>query len=277
MDTTDTAPSAAIRVPGITVYFWIVKILTTGAGESTSDFLAHRFNPILAAVGAAIALAISLVLQFRMRRYVAWAYGFAVVMVAIFGTMAADVLHDGLHIPYLTSTIALAIALAIIFAVWYRSERTLSIHSITTARREAFYWATVIATFAVGTAAGDMTATTFGWGYLTSGIVFGIAIAVIAIAHFTIKHVLSAEHRHQSTNAVLGFWFAYILTRPLGASFADWIGKPPNRGGLNWGDGTVSILLFVLIVLFVAYLAVSRADVQRPVVDASALGTEVAV
>jgi uncharacterized membrane-anchored protein len=255
------APSAPIRVPQITAWFWIVKILTTGAGETTSDFLGHDLNHALVAVVGGIALVASLVLQFRMRRYFAWTYWLAVSMVAIFGTMAADVLH-GAGLPYFASTITFAVALAAIFVAWYRSEQTLSIHSITTRRRETFYWATVIATFALGTAAGDMTATTFGWGYFTSGVVFAIAIVVVGIAHYIVKRALSATHRHQSTNAVLGFWLAYILTRPLGASFADWMGEPRAKGGLEWGDGVVSIALFVVIAALVAYLAATRKDVQ---------------
>jgi uncharacterized membrane-anchored protein len=252
-----TAPT---RVPQVTIFFWIVKILTTAAGESTSDFLSH-ISPILVAGVGVVGLAIALVVQFRLRRYVAWAYWFAVLMVAIFGTMLADVLHSGLKLSYLPSTIAWAVVLAIVFIVWYRSEGSLSIHSITDRRRETFYWITVIATFALGTAAGDMTATTLGWGYLKSGIMFTVAIAAVAAAHYAVRGALSAEHRHQSTNAVLGFWLAYVLTRPLGASFADWMGKPISQQGLAWGDGTVSIGLLALIVVFVAFLGVTKWDV----------------
>ena len=261
LDTVAAARTAPVRVPEITIYFWIVKILSTGAGESTSDFLAHRFNPALVAIAGAAGLAVSLVLQFRMRRYLAWTYWFAVLMVAIFGTMAADVLHDGLHIPYLTSTIALAVVLAIIFVVWYRVEHTLSIHSITTRRSEGLYWATVIATFAVGTAAGDMTATTFGWGYLVSGIAFGIAIIVVGLGHALVTRSVSDSLRARPTIGVFNFWLAYILTRPLGASFADWVGKPPEKSGLGYGDGTVALVLIVLIVFVVGYLAMTRVDV----------------
>ena len=261
LTTIETGRAAAIRVPGITAYFWIVKILATGAGESTSDFLGKHFNPgIVAGVGI-VAMAAALVLQFRMRRYVAWTYWLAVSMIAIFGTMVADVVH-ALGLPYLAETAMLAAMLAAILAWWYRSEQTLSIHSITTRRREAFYWATVIATFALGTAAGDMTATTFGWGYFTSGVVFGIAIVLVGVVHYIVKRMLSAEHRHQSTNAVFAFWFAYILTRPLGASFADWMGEPVAKGGLGWGGGVVSVALFAIITGFVWYLAATRKDVQ---------------
>jgi uncharacterized membrane-anchored protein len=145
--------------------------------------------------------------------------------------------------------------------VWYRVEHTLSIHSITTRRSEGLYWATVIATFAVGTAAGDMTATTFGWGYLVSGIAFGIAIIVVGLGHALVTRSVSDTLRARPTIGVFNFWLAYILTRPLGASFADWVGKPPEKSGLGYGDGTVALVLIVLIVLVVGYLAMTRVDV----------------
>lgn len=267
MTSTSSAPASGasatpVRVPAITAFFWLVKILTTGAGETTSDFLGRQFNHALVAGVGGLILAGSLVLQFRMRRYSAWPYWLAVSMVAIVGTMFADVIH-GAGVPYFGSTIVLAVALAVIFAAWYRREGTLSIHSITTRRREWSYWAAVITTFALGTAAGDMTATTFGWGYLTSGVVFLIAIIVVALAHVVARRVLPASHRHRSTHSVLAFWLAYILTRPLGASFADWMGEPRAKGGLEWGAGTVSIILFVIIAALVAYLATTKIDVQR--------------
>lgn len=252
---------APVRVPAITVYFWIVKILTTGAGEAISDALAH-INPAVAAGVGGLGLIIALVLQFRMRRYVAWAYWLAALMVAIFGTMAADIVHDGLHIGYAYSTVFFAIALLVIFALWYRSERTLSIHSITTRRRETYYWITVIATFALGTAAGDMTADTFGWGYLTSGIVFGVVIAIVGAIYWVITRGDAA--REDTTPAVFTFWFAYVLTRPLGASFADWVGKPPARSGLGVGDGTVGLAMLALIAVVVAYLAKTKVDQPGP-------------
>jgi uncharacterized membrane-anchored protein len=257
-----TTASAAVRVPAITVLFWIVKILTTGAGETTSDYLGHTFSPVLVAAAGLIILIGSLVLQLRMHRYVAWTYWFAVSMVAIFGTMFADVAHAA-GLAYLGSTIAFAVILAVIFILWYRSEGTLSIHSITTRRRELFYWATVIMTFSLGTAAGDMTATTFGWGYFASGIAFLVAIIAVGVIYYAVNAMLPAGHRHRSTAEVLTFWLAYILTRPLGASFADWMSMPHDRGGLAWGDGLVSIVLFVIIAGFVAYLAATRRDVQQ--------------
>jgi len=251
------------KVPQVTVFFWIVKILTTALGESTSDYLVHVVDPVIAVLIGFVVFVIALAVQFRVRRYNAWVYWFTVAMVAVFGTMAADVLHLGLGIPYLYSTIFFALALIVVFALWYAVERSLSIHSITTARRELFYWLTVVTTFALGTATGDMTASTFGLGYFNSGILFTILILVVALTHFITKSIMSAEHHPETRNAVLAFWLAYILTRPLGASFADWMGKAASFGGLGWGDGAVSTGLTILIVLFVAYLAVSRIDVER--------------
>jgi len=187
-----------VKVPEVTVYFWVTKVLTTAMGESTSDGLVHQLGPDIAVPLAGLGLAASLVLQFRTKRYVPWVYWLAAVMVAI-------------------------------FLVWHRFERTLSIHSITTPRREAFYWAVVMATFALGTAAGDMTAATLGLGYFASGLLFTLLIALPALAY-----------RLLGLNAVVAFWTAYILTRPLGASFADWFAVPHWRGGLGLGAGLVS-------------------------------------
>jgi uncharacterized membrane-anchored protein len=253
---------ALTKVPEVTVFFWIIKILTTGMGETTSDFLVHTLNPGIAVVLGGVGLGIALYLQFTVRKYVAWVYWLAVVMVAIFGTMAADVLHIGLGIPYLVSTIFFLIVLGIIFVLWYATEKTLSIHSIYTPRREIFYWSTVIATFALGTATGDMTATTMHLGYFASGILFTILITLVTVVHYAVKGILTIEHKHQTRNAVFAFWFAYILTRPLGASFADWMGVSTVRGGLAWGTGSVSLVLLVLIIGFVGYLTVTRKDVE---------------
>ncbi len=237
------------KVPEITVYFWIIKLLTTAMGESTSDYMVHQLNPVIAVALAGIGLVVALALQLAVRRYIAWIYWLAVVMVAIFGTMAADVLHIGLGIPYLVSSAFFAIALAVIFGVWYASEKTLSIHSIYTRRRELFYWATVMATFALGTAAGDMTASTLGLGYFSSGILFAVLIAIPLLGYFLFR-----------LNEIFAFWFAYIVTRPLGASFADWIGKPHSLGGLGLGNGQVSLMLAIMIIGFVGYLTVTHKD-----------------
>ncbi len=251
------------KVPTITVFFWIVKILTTALGESTSDYLVYSINPYVAVGIGAIGLAIALALQFWVKKYNAWVYWFTVTMVAVFGTMAADVIHIVLGVPYLYSTVFFVISLGIIFALWWAVEKTLSIHSITTPRRELFYWATVMATFALGTATGDMTAITFSLGYLTSGILFAVLIALITAAHYAVKGILGLEHQYLTRNAVLAFWLAYIFTRPLGASFADWTGKAQSVGGLGWGDGIVSFGLVILIIAFVWYLSSSRVDVEE--------------
>ncbi|HEX3326214.1 MAG TPA: hypothetical protein VHV50_04385 [Actinomycetota bacterium] len=241
----------ALRVPEITVLFWIIKLLSTAMGESTSDFLVHAMPPVLAVLLGFAGFVFALALQFRMGRYVAWTYWFAVVMVGIFGTMAADVLHVGLGVPYTISTILYAIALIAVFVVWQRTEKTLSIHSIDTPRREAFYWAAVVATFAMGTALGDFTAYTLKLGYLPSTAVF-VAVIVIPAVGF----------RWLRWNAVLSFWFAYVVTRPIGASIADGLAKPKPVSGVGLGDGPVVLVLGVLIVVLVTYLAITKADVQ---------------
>jgi uncharacterized membrane-anchored protein len=241
------------KVPEITALFWIVKVLTTGMGETTSDYFVRLIDPVIAVALGAIGLGIALALQFSVRRYIPWIYWLAVVMVSVFGTMAADVAHIVLGVPYFASTAVFAIALAGVFLVWHRVEKTLSIHSIVTRRRELFYWAAVLTTFALGTAAGDMTAVTLHLGYLASGIFFAVAIAIPAIAY-----------RWMRLGAIPAFWFAYILTRPLGASFADWMGVSTARGGLAWGTGLVSLGLLVLIVVAVVCLsAAQRQSVQR--------------
>jgi uncharacterized membrane-anchored protein len=237
------------KVPEITVYFWIVKLLSTAMGESTSDFLVFQINPYVAVVLGCIGLAVALVLQLMARRYVAWIYWLAVVMVAVFGTMAADVMHVVLHIPYVVSTVFFASALAIVFMTWYLSEKTLSIHTIYAGRRELFYWATVMATFALGTAAGDMTASTLGLGYFPSVVLFAILFAIPGVGYWRF-----------GLNAVFAFWFAYVVTRPLGASVADWLGKP-FLGGLGLGDAKVAGVLTILIIVLVGYLTISRVDV----------------
>lgn len=245
------AKQALKKVPEVTIFFWIVKLLTTAMGETTSDYLVHQLDPMIAVALGALGLAVALILQFAVRRYVAWIYWLAVVMVAIFGTMAADVVHIGLGIPYLISAAFFAVALVVIFGAWYISEKTLSIHSIFTRRRELFYWATVVTTFALGTAVGDLTASTFGLGYLASGVLFAVLIAIPALGY-----------RLVGLNGILAFWFAYIVTRPLGASFADWLGKEVNAGGMGFGTGPVSLVLALLIVGFVAYLAITQKDRQ---------------
>jgi uncharacterized membrane-anchored protein len=237
------------KVPEVTAFFWIVKALTTAMGESTSDFLVHSLVPEIAVVIGGIAFCVALYIQFSKDRYVPWAYWLAVAMVGVFGTMAADVLHVGLGVPYIVSTVFYAIVLALVFRTWYRVEGTLSIHSITTPRRELFYWAAVLATFALGTAAGDLTAVTFGLGYFGSILLFLGIIAIPAIGYFRF-----------GMNSILAFWFAYVVTRPVGASVADWLSVSSARGGLALGTGPVSLVLAAMIAAFVYYLAKTGKD-----------------
>lgn len=235
------------KVPDITIFFWVIKLLTTAMGEATSDYLVHHLNPVIAVAIGAIALAASLLLQFAVRRYVTWIYWLVVVMVAVFGTMCADALHIGLGIPYYVSTTFFAIALTVVFVTWRAVEKTLSIHSIFTRRREMFYWATVLATFALGTAAGDMTATTLHLGYLASGVLFSVLFAIPGLCYWLF-----------GLNDIFAFWCAYVLTRPVGASFADWVSVPRSLGGLDLGKGPVAIALTVVIAALVAFLMTRR-------------------
>jgi uncharacterized membrane-anchored protein len=243
---------AASKVPQITAYFWIVKILTTAMGEAAADWVAFRYGLVIIGVTGTTAFLIALALQFRARRYQAWVYWTAVAMVAVFGTMAADGLHLALHVPYTVSSTFFAISLIVVFVAWYATEGTLSIHSINTPRREMFYWATVMATFALGTAVGDLTAVTLKLGFLSAGILFTVVIAIPAVAYWKL-----------GMNAILAFWFAYVITRPLGASYADWLGVSRSLSGLGLGRGLVALALTIVIVGFVAYLAVTRKDVDE--------------
>jgi uncharacterized membrane-anchored protein len=238
------------KVPEIIVLFWVLKLLTTGMGEAMSDFLGKKSVPLAGAIGI-FGLYFALWLQLRQREYRAPIYWFAVMMVAIFGTMAADGIHDGASIPYAVTTPVFACVVAAIFFLWYRIEGTLSIHSITTRRRESFYWAAVLGTFALGTAAGDLTAIQLKIGFFDSVLLFAAIIAIPAIGWWRFN-----------MNPILAFWFAYVVTRPLGASFADWFSKPSPQTGLGLGDGTVSAIALVVFVALVAYVALTKCDVQ---------------
>jgi uncharacterized membrane-anchored protein len=255
MNTATTSPTrsrvahALTKVPEIGVIFWVLKLLTTGMGEAMSDFLGQKSVPLAAVIGI-FGLTLALWLQLRQPAYRAPYYWFAVMMVAIFGTMAADGIHDGAGIGYAVTTPLFAIVTAAIFYAWHRSEGTLSIHSINTRRREIFYWAAVLSTFALGTAAGDLTAIAFKLGFFASVWVFAAMIAIPALGWWRF-----------GMNPILAFWFAYILTRPLGASFADFFSKPGN-GGLGAGDGTVSAVALVVFVALVGWVTVTKRDVQ---------------
>jgi uncharacterized membrane-anchored protein len=242
----------AAKVPEITLAFWVIKLLTTAGGEATSDYLSLGSHVTGAAVEIGL-LAIGLIWQFRVRRYTAAAYWFLAYAIAIFGTGVSDTMHLVVGIPYAGTTLLWAVVLAGIFTVWYRSERTLSIHSIVTRRREAFYWATVFATFALGTALGDFTATTLHLGYFSSVVLFFVIIMIPAIAW-----------RGFGLNPVVAFWSAYVVTRPLGASVADYVSKARSISGLGFGDGRTALIATVAVAIGVTYLAVTRTDIQSP-------------
>jgi uncharacterized membrane-anchored protein len=243
----------AAKVPEITLTFWVLKLLTTAGGEATSDYLALGSHVVGGAVETGL-LVIGLIWQFRIRRYTAAAYWFLAYAIAIFGTGVSDTLHLAFGIPYAGTTLLWAIVLAGVFITWYRSERTLSIHSILTRRREMFYWATVFATFALGTALGDFTATTLGLGYFSSVVLFFVVIMIPAIAW-----------RGLHLNAITAFWSAYVVTRPLGASIADYVSKPRSISGVGFGDGRTAIIATLAVAIGVGYLAVTRHDIQPPV------------
>jgi uncharacterized membrane-anchored protein len=244
----------SLKVPArIAAIFWVIKLLTTAFGESTSDYLVHKTNPYLAVFGGFVVFVIAMSLQLRADRYVPWIYWLAVAMVAVFGTMTADVVHIEFSVPYVVSSVLFAVILVVVFWTWSRAEPTISIHSITTVRRELFYWAAVLATFAMGTALGDLLAYQLNLGFFSAGLVFAVLFALPGIAFYA--------HR---VSAVVAFWAAYVMTRPLGASFADWTGKARHAGGLGWGDGPVAAVLAVLIITAVGYLTVSRSDQIAP-------------
>ncbi|HLI36577.1 MAG TPA: hypothetical protein VKV80_04455 [Streptosporangiaceae bacterium] len=242
------------KVPDATPSFWVTKVLTTCMGEATSDYLVHAMNPYLAVFLGAVFFAVSFLLQMSARRYVVWRYWLAVTGVGVFGTMVADVLHVALGVPYAVSAPLFAIVLAAVFVTWRATEKTLSIHSIYTRRRELFYWAAVVATFALGTAAGDMTAATLGLGYLASAFMFVAIIMIPAVGY-----------RVFGMNPVLAFWFAYVVTRPVGASFADWLGFPPSVGGVGLGHGPVALVLTIMIAVCVVYMTLRERAPRRTV------------
>lgn len=238
------------KVPKINGVFWFLKLLTTAMGESTSDYFVHRINPELAVLGGGVVFVIVLWNQLRAPRFSTTTYWAAVVMVSVFGTMCADVLHVGFGVPYVVSASSFAILLVATFVTWSRVEHTLSIHSIYTTRRELFYWAAITITFALGTAVGDMTAYTLNFGYLKSGILFAVIFCLPPFGYRVLR-----------LNAVAMFWAAYILTRPLGASFSDYLGVSQARGGLNWGPGNVALMFTLLIAIVVGVVVWRERDV----------------
>src|SRR5215468_5260539 len=227
------------KVPEITLYFWIIKVLCTTVGETAADYLNSNLGLGLSGTSYVMSavLIVALIAQFGTRRYRPGVYWLAVVLISVVGTLISDNLVDGYGVPLQTTTIIFGVALAVTFAVWYWSERTLSIHTIFTTRREAFYWLAVLFTFALGTSAGDYLSEQLALGYLTALGLFAAAIALVAILHFAFR-----------MNAILSFWLAYILTRPLGASIGDYMAQPKADGGLGLGT-TVTSFIFLAVIL----------------------------
>jgi uncharacterized membrane-anchored protein len=248
----------AAKVPEVIFLFWVVKILTTAGGEATSDYLKTFGNFKGGGIEAALFL-VGLVVQFSTRRYGAFAYWFFAYAIAVIGTGVSDFLHLDVGISYAGTTLLWLAILILIFVLWYRSEGTLSIHSITSQRREAYYWATVFATFALGTALGDYTATSLNLGYLDSGVLFSVVILIPALARWRF-----------GLNGIAAFWMSYVVTRPLGASYADYFSKPRHLTGINFGDGPTAAVFAVAVLVFVVYLALARPDIQRPLRAAAA-------
>lgn len=252
METAHSRTSSSTRrmlnkVPEVTLVFWVIKVLATTVGETAADFLNVDLGLglTLTSVVMAVLLIAARVAQFRLRRYVPAVYWLAVVLISIVGTLITDNLTDSLGVPLWATTAVFAVVLAVTFTAWFMSEETLSIHSIFTTRREAFYWLAVLFTFALGTAAGDLVAESLNLGYLVALLVFAGAIALVTVAYF-VFHL----------NAVLAFWIAYILTRPLGASTGDLLSQPTADGGLGLGTTGTSALFLAVILILVTVLTV---------------------
>jgi uncharacterized membrane-anchored protein len=234
------------KVPAITLAFWVIKVLCTTVGETAADYLSETLDlglTVTTGIMGALLLVV-LLLQFRARRYVPWIYWLAVVLVSIVGTQITDNLVDNLGVPLEATTVGFGVALALTFAAWYASEKTLSVHTIVTTRREGFYWLAILFTFALGTAAGDLVAETFELGYAVSGALFAGLIAAVAIARFGFR-----------LDAVGSFWAAYILTRPLGASIGDYLSQSRDDGGLGLGTTMTSAMFLAAILGVVVYLS----------------------
>ena len=240
------------KVPEVTVFFWIIKILATTVGETAADFLGVNLNFGLTVTTLlmSVLLVVALVFQFRNRDYKPGIYWLSVVLISVVGTLITDNLVDNFGVALRTTTIIFAVALTATFSAWYASERTLSIHTVTTRKREGFYWLTILFTFALGTASGDLLAEGLNIGYWQSALVFGGAIGLVAVAHFKL-----------GLNAIVAFWIAYILTRPLGASLGDYLSQKKADGGLGLGTTITSAIFLSAILGVVVYLAKTRRDV----------------
>ncbi len=249
------------RVPKVTADFWLIKLMAVTMGETAADYLAVNMGLGLTATSLIMGaiLIVALVFQFAQKKYVPWAYWLAVVLISIVGTLVTDNLVDNFGVALTTTTILFTVALAATFAIWYAYEGTLSIHSIFTTRREAFYWLAILFTFALGTAAGDLVAEHFELGYLTTGLLFGAVIAAITVAYYVL-----------SIDGILAFWLAYIFTRPLGASFGDLLSQPLEYGGLGFGTIVTSILFLTAIVAIVIYMTVTHEGEEAQTINTAA-------
>lgn len=243
----ESSPVSFNRVPKVTVDFWLIKLMAVTMGETAADYLAVNMGLGLTATALLMSavLVVALLFQFAQKKYIPSAYWTAVVLISIVGTLITDCLIDIFGVPLTTTTVVFTLALIATFGIWYASEKTLSIHSIFTTRREAFYWLAILFTFALGTAAGDLVAEHFSFGYLTTGLLFGAVIGSIAFAYYVLK-----------MDAILAFWLAYIFTRPLGASFGDLLSQPVEYGGLGFGTVMTSALFLITIVAIVVYMTV---------------------
>jgi uncharacterized membrane-anchored protein len=259
------------KVPEVTIFFWIIKITATTVGETFADFLNVNlgFGLTVTSIVMGFLLIVALFFQFKKDRYVPGIYWLAVVFISVVGTLITDNLTDGFGVPLLLSSAVFTVFMVATFAAWYLSEHTLSIHTIFTRKREAFYWGAILFTFALGTAAGDYIAETLDIGYWKSALMFGGMIAVVTAAHYISKAVLASESKRQTSNAVLAFWLAYILTRPLGASIGDYLSQPTADGGLGLGTTVTSALFLGTIIALVTYLSITKKDVI-PVDEAEA-------
>lgn len=242
------------KVPAITIFFWIIKVLCTTVGETAADFLNGSLHLGLTGTTAVMGslLIVALVVQFRVQRYVPAIYWLAVVLISVVGTLITDNLTDNFGISLVTTTVVFSVCLALTFIAWYMKEKTLSVHTIVTTRREAFYWTAILFTFALGTAAGDLAAESLKWGYFNSAMIFAGLIALVTVAHKVFK-----------LNAVLAFWLAYILTRPLGASIGDYLSQMPDAGGLGLGTINTSAIFLSAILITVVYLTLTKKDEIR--------------
>ncbi|MBD1546258.1 hypothetical protein [Roseibium aggregatum] len=237
------------RVPQVTPDFWIVKLLAVTVGETAADYINMTLGLGLSTTSLIMSgfLVAALILQFAQRKYVPWIYWMTVVLVSVVGTLITDNLTDNLGVSLWTSTAGFSIALAATFGVWFTFEKTLSIHTIYSFRREAFYWLAILFTFALGTAAGDLVAETIGLGYLQAGLIYSAVIGAIAFAWYVLK-----------LNSVLAFWLAYILTRPMGASYGDLMAQPADYGGMGFGTTWTSVIFLVGILAVVVYMTITH-------------------